>query len=183
MTELLLTINDIAKSLNASKSVHAVVLDFTKAFDKVPHRPLLIKVNHYRIRGNLLQWFESFLLKRCQSVICSGKSSKPFPVTSVVPQGTVLGPLLFLLYIYDFPVNLKSQTTLFADDALVYGVISADIDTNNLQDDLCSLEQWQDKWQMSFNPSKFKIICLSNKRHPSTRTYTFAMRYSNKWTL
>ena len=135
--QLLLIINDIAKSLNASNSVHAAVLDFTKAFDKVPHRRLLIKLNLYGIRGNPLQWFESFLLKRCQSVICSGKSSKSSPITSGVPQGTVPGPLLFLLYINDLPVNLKSQTRLFADDALVYGVISADIDTNNLQDDLC----------------------------------------------
>ena len=85
----------------------------------------------------------------------------------------MLGLLLFLLYINDLPVNLKSQTRVFADDALVYGVISPDIDTNNFQDDLCSLEQWQDKWQMSFNPSKCKIICFSNKRHPPTRTYTF----------
>lgn len=84
-------------------------------------------------------------------------------------------PVIVLLYINDLPVNLKSQTRLIADDALVYGVISANIDTvtNNLQDDLCSLEQWQDKWQMSFNPSKCKIICFSNKRHPPTRTYTF----------
>ena len=75
VTQLLLTNNDIVKSLNASKSVHAAILDFTKAFDKVPHRRLLIKLNHYGRRGNLLQWFESFLLKRCQSVVCSGKSS------------------------------------------------------------------------------------------------------------
>ena len=176
-------INDIAKSLNASKSAHAAVLDFTKAFDKVPHRRLLIKLNRYGIRGNLLQWFESFLLKRCQSVICSRKSSKASPVTSEVPQGTVLGPLLFLLYINDLPVNFKSQTRIFADDALVYGVISPDIDTNNLQEDLCILEQWQDKWQMSFNPSKCKIICFPNKRHSQQELIRFAMRCSNKWTL
>ena len=105
--------------------------------------------------------------------MCSGESSKTSPVTSGVPQGTVLGPLLFLLYINDLPDNLIPQTRLFAGDALVYGVISADIDKNNLQDDLCSLEQWQEKWQMSFNASKCKIICLSNKRHRPTRTCTF----------
>ena len=74
------------------------------------------------------------------------------------PQGTVLGPLLFLLYVKDLPANLQSSVSLFADDALLYGIISNEDDCNRLQDDLLELERWQDRWQMKFNPSKCKII-------------------------
>lgn len=123
--------------------------------------------------GALLSWFESFLTTRQQSVICAGKSSSSSLVTSGVPQGTVLGPLLFLLYINDLPDGLNSSISLFADDALLYGIISNDADSNKLQDDLLQLERWQNKWQMNFNPSKCKIICFSTKQEPPQKTYVF----------
>ena len=94
-------------------------------------------------------------------------------MTSVVPQGTVLGPLLFLLYVNDLPDNLQSSVNLFADDALLYGVIASDTDCDHLQDDLQKLEQWQNQWQMQFDPSKCKVLCISNKRSPPVRKYTF----------
>lgn len=100
------------------------MLGFSKAFDKVPHVRLFRKFKQYVIRGFLLNWLESFLANRTQSVVCNGKCSKRSPVTSGVPQGTVLGPLLFLLYLKDLPYNLKSSLRLIADDALLYGVIS-----------------------------------------------------------
>lgn len=111
----------MAKTIEDKKSVHAVVLDFSKAFDKVPRQRLLTKLQYYGIHGTLLSWFESFLTERSQSVICDGKCSSPIPVTSGVPQGTALGP--FLLYVNDLPDNLQSSIRLFAD-ALLYGVIS-----------------------------------------------------------
>ena len=92
-------------------------------------------------------------------------------MTAGVPQGTVLGPLLFLLYINDLSDNLQSTVKLFADDALLYGVITSDSDCDRLQDDLHKLEQWQNLWQMEFNPSKFKILCISNKKHPPQKRY------------
>ena len=136
------TIHDLANSLDNGKSVHAVILDFAKAFDKVPHRRLLAKLQYYGIQGKLLCWFESFLTQRSQSVVCEGKSSRSSSVTSGVPQGTVLGPLLFLLYINDLPDNLQSSVKFFADDALLYGVITNDTECDHLQDDLQKLEQW-----------------------------------------
>ena len=90
-----------------------------------------------------------------------------------VPQGTVLGPLLFLLYVNDLPNNLKSSLRLFADDALLYGVVSNEEGGAQLQDDLRQLEMWQSKWQLVFNPSKCKTICISTKKVPPQRKYIF----------
>ena len=172
-TQLIVTIHDLANTIQRGESTHVAVLDFSKAFDKVPHQRLLRKLYYYGIYGELLDWFESFLSERYQSVVCEGKTSSPLPVTSGVPQGTVLGPLLFLLYINDLSDNLQSTVKLFADDALLYGVITSDSDCDRLQDDLHKLEQWQNLWQMEFNPSKCKILCISNKKHPPQKRYLF----------
>ena len=94
-------------------------------------------------------------------------------MTSGVPQGSVLGPLLFLTYINDLPDGLASTVKLFADDTLLYGVVVDDSDCDNLQDDLNKLEIWQNEWQMEFNPSKCNIMCISNKHRPPQRTYFF----------
>ena len=116
---------------------------------------------------------ESFLTKRVQTVIIESATSPPSPVTSGVPQGSVLGPLLFLTYINDLPNGLTSTVKLFDDDTLLYGVVVDDSDCNNLQDDLNKLEIWQHEWQMQFSPSKCNIICISNKQRPPQRTYFF----------
>ena len=94
-------------------------------------------------------------------------------MTSGVPQGTVLGPLLFLLDINNLHETLGSSVKVFADDALLYGVITNDADCDLLQDDLQKLEQWQNQWQMQFNPSKCKVLCISKKRSPPVMKYTF----------
>ena len=108
-----------------------------------------------------------------QTVICEGATSTSSPVTSGVPQGSVLGPLLFLTYINDLPDGLASTVKLFADDTLLYGVVVDDSDCDNLQDDLNKLEIWQNEWQMEFNPSKCNIMRISNKQRPPQRTYFF----------
>lgn len=123
-SQLILTTHYLANSLDNDKSVHAVVLDFTKAFGKVPPRRLLAKLQNYGIHGKLLCWFESFLTQRSQSVVCDGHSSRSSPVTSGVPQGAVFGPLLFLSYINDLPDNPQSSVKRFADKDLPYGVIT-----------------------------------------------------------
>ncbi len=135
---------------------------------------MLNKLNHYGIHGSLLDWFESFLIGRTQSVICEGASSSSVPAISGVPQGTVLGPLLFLLYVNYLPGDLVSSVRLFADDTLLYATIANDEDTTDLQDDLRRLEIWQQKWQMEFNLSKCKIMCITTKRNPPPkRQYVF----------
>lgn len=130
-------------------------MDFEKAFDEVPHQCLLRKLQSYRIRGPLNNWLESFLTDRYQSVVCEGKQPNPCaPVPSIVPKGTVLGPLSFLSYINDLPNALNSNDRLFADDA----------NCHELQDELSKLEFWQEKRQMKFNPGKCKMLCISTKK-------------------
>ena len=120
-------------------------------------------------RGSLLNWFESFLTQRTYYVVTEGALSTHVVTTSGVPQRTILGPLLFSMYINDLPNGLRR----FADDALFYGTICCDEDAADFQDDLYRLEAWQQKWKIKFNLSKCKIICLTTKRDPpSGNTYS-----------
>ena len=113
-----MTVDDLARGLNEKQQVDAVLIDFSKTFDKVPHQRLLFKLEHYGVRGNLLKWVEDFLSARTQEVVIDGTKSMPLPVSSRVPQGTVLGPLLFLAYINDMPEGVRSTVKLFVDDSL-----------------------------------------------------------------
>ena len=150
-TQFICTIHEIASAIQSNKTTHTVVLDFSKAFDKLPHRRLFTKLGYYGIRGSLLNRFESFLTQ------CT---SEPVPVQGLIcywshdiwrPRGTVLGPLLFLIYINDSPDGLNSKGSLFADDALFYETICCEGD---LQVDLFRLKAWQQKSKMEFNSSR-----------------------------
>ena len=126
-TQLLSLFQDLAS--NASQ-IDMIIMDFSKAFDKVPHRRLNYKLDWYAIRGNTREWILDFLSGRSQRVVLEGASSDSEPVVSGVPQGTVLGPVLFLLYINDLPdVVVHSTARLFADDCIVYRPIRNNDDT------------------------------------------------------
>ena len=174
-SQLILTIIDLASGLEDGEQIDAILLDFSKAFDKVPHQRLLLKLQHYGIRGQLLSWIESFLSDRSQKVLVEGITSSYVPVVSGVPQGTVLGQMLFLIYINDLPKNVTSTTRLFAEASLLYRRIRTTEDHRILQEDLSRLETWEwdsVHWQMSFNPLMCEVIRISKKRTQITGSYT-----------
>ena len=147
-------------------------MDFAKAFDKVPHNRLLIKMQRYGIRGKTLQWTESFLTQRKQRVVIDGKCSEWVNVDSSVPQGTVTGPLDFLMFINDLPEKLSSNVKLFADDCIVYRKIAGSEDAGNLQKDLDMLTEWQSRWQMKFNAKKCYVLKITHARKTHDHKYT-----------
>ena len=164
-------IEDLASALDSHDQIDLVILDLCKVFDKVPHQRLLLKLSQFGIKGNIMRWIESFLTSRTQQVVLEGATSNQVHVTSGVPQGTVLGPLLFLIYINDIENNIDSQLRLFADDCLLYRVIKSARDCVNLQNDISQLCDWESTWHMTFNSSKCFVMHMSHKKNPWLTTY------------
>ena len=129
----------------------------------MPHRKLLGKLDSYGVRGMTLKWIRSFLCGRSMRVVVDGQYSREVPVESGVPQGTVLGPLLFLCHVNDLPNCVKSQVRLFADDCLLYRPIRSIRDQEIMQQDLRNLEQWASTWGMNFNASKCYILSIKKR--------------------
>jgi len=122
------------------------------------HERLVNKLRAYGIRGKLLNWISDFLMNRCHQVLVCGTKSCSLPVTSGIPQGSVLGPVLFIVYINDLPDVVTSTIKIFADDTKVYRVVESALDFGLLQRDLDNLIQWSQKWLLSFNLQKCKVI-------------------------
>lgn len=172
-TQLVLTVNDLSKALDGGKQVDCILLDFAKAFDKVSHKSLLAKLDNYGVNGSTLQWIEDFLKDRTQVVVVDGVESGVAEVTSGVPQGTVLGPVLFLVYINDLPEGLSCTPRLFADDCLLYRIIDSEEDADLLQGDLLRLESWERRWTMEFAEEKCQVLTITRKqkRNIITKNY------------
>ncbi|CAM4370492.1 unnamed protein product [Caretta caretta] len=136
--------------------VDIVYLDFQKAFDKVPHQRLLRKLSCHGIRGKILSWIENWLKGREQRVGINGKFSEWRGVTSGVPQGSVLGPILFNLFINDLEKGVNSDVTKFADDTKLLKIVKTTADCEELQKDLTKLSDWATKWQIKFNVENVK---------------------------
>ena len=159
LTNLIDTMDYITKSIDTGIPIDELFLDFSKAFDKVPHRRLIYKLQKLGITDTLLSWIESFLSNRSQRVTVKGKCSLNKRVTSGVPQGSVLGPLLFICFIIDLPDAIKhSMSNIFADDTKLYKQITSPEDADELQMDINSLYEWCITWGMSFNTTKCFIM-------------------------
>jgi hypothetical protein len=161
-TALIAFLEYVSSSVDDKKSVDAIYLDFSKAFDSVPHKRLILRLRSYGFGGPVLKWITSFLTNRQQQVTVGYSLSSALPVTSGVPQGSVLGPLLFILYINDIDSGLSSNIIKFADDIRLYlDFVTPDTDKvchTTLQDDLLLVTKWCDTWMLKLNTLKCKSI-------------------------
>ena len=173
-TQLLKFTDELGKTLDNAGQTDVIYLDFSKAFDKVPHGLLLYKLStKYGFDGPLLKWLSSYLSNRYQRVVVNNVYSNWLPVTSGVPQGSILGPLLFLLYIDDIVDCIHhSKIMLFADDTKMYRVVKDNSDCLKLQNDLDKLLSWSIKWKMTFNVNKCKLVTVTLKKHPVVFQYS-----------
>ena len=158
LTALLEYFEAISRLLDESTPCDAIYLDCQKAFDTVPIRRLILKLEAVGIKGKVLEWITDFVSNREQRVQLRDSASEWVGVLSGVPQGSVLGPLLFLIYVNDIVMDIKSTIKLFADDAKVYQPIRSFGDAYTLQNDLKKLEAWSAKWLLKFNSSKCKVL-------------------------
>ena len=165
VTQLLKYLNQCVDTLVNGGVVDAIYLDFAKAFDTVPHSRLLGKLRSYGIDGNILKWIEAFLRDRTQIVRVNGENSFQAPVLSGIPQGSVLGPLLFVIYINDLPDSITSDSFLFADDTKILRKITSAEDSITLQNDLKTLEEWSNEWLLRFNADKCHVLSLGKIEH------------------
>ena len=168
LTQLLLHIDTILNNMLENKDTDVIYLDFAKAFDKVDHQILLKKLHGFGVRGKLLTWLNCYLSNRQQTVVIDGNHSYPAKVISGVPQGTVLGPILFILYLNDLQSCIKhSVISSFADDTRLKKAINTTHDVELLQSDLASSIKWSDENNMLLHENKFELMChpASNKNH------------------
>ena len=139
-------LHHLGKVLYCSGQIDVLYLDFSKAFDPVRHNLLLYKLNQYGINGSLLNWFSSYLMGRRQRIVIESSFSDWLPVVSRIPQGSILGPFLFLLYINDLPsiVSPESTLALFADNSKCFRSIKALDDCLEFQDYVSAIKSWGD---------------------------------------
>ena len=174
MTQLLSHIEQIYQALNNDEEVDVIYLDFAKAFDKVDHKVLMAKLQRYGIHGKALEWIREFLVGRQQTVVVEGHKSSFQPVKSGVPQGTVLGPILFVLYINDLLHSINfSKGFSFADDTKLIGNIEGEHSVKLLQDDLNMVIEWSQGNNMELHEKKFEVVSYSLNTSGTLRQLPF----------
>jgi hypothetical protein len=177
--QLLKFLDEVTTEIEQGHPVDVCYMDFKKAFDIVPHKRLLMKTEATGINGTILQWITDFLTLRTQKGVVNWSASPETEVTSGVPQGSILGPLLFVIYINDLPPCTQSRVKLYADDTKVYTAIRSQDDQRILQEDLDHLSEWSDKWKLKFHPGKCTIMTLGQRTLPE-RTYSLTCEGERK---
>ena len=162
------------------KQSDALIMDFSKVFGKVGHKRLMEKLSYYGISGSTNRWIKSVLSNREQTVVIKGQKSYVASVTSGVPQGSVLGPCLFLLYINDLPEALSSRVRLFVDDTIAYLTVTSKRDVQELQKDLDKMGKWEEDWQMEFHLDKCKVLTVTRKKNPIKFINKISWSYPDK---
>ena len=166
VNQLLDITNDFGRALDQGKEIRVVFCDISKAFDRVWHKGLLYKLKKYGIKGNLLRWFENYLLDRQQRVVINGSESPWIGIKAGVPQGSILGPLLFLVFINDIVSDINCNIRLFADDTTLYLIVDDPLDASRLiNNDLEKIHKWSIDWLVTFNPQKTESMLISKKRN------------------
>ena len=168
---MLETLEDWTSAVDQGYGVDVVYLNYSKAFDSVPHRRLISKLEAYGVRGNLSLWLSNFLTNCFQRVVVNGSQSDWVGIQSRVPQGSVLGPLLFILYVNNVPDLIESNLKMFADDTKIYLVIKSFYDSLKLQHDINKLMQWSSVWLLRFNAAKCKVMQIDNSLPASYTMY------------
>ena len=162
LTNLLCFLEEITKWVDDGSPVDVIYLDFQKAFDKVPHQRLISKLKSHGMGNSIINWIEQWLKDRRQRVVVDGEVSSWKSVLSGVPQGSVLGPILFLVYINDLEEGVTGKILKFADDTKLFRKVKEIGDKQNLQDDIDKLVKWSEKWQMLFNFGKCKCLHIGS---------------------
>ena len=153
--------NTFCQALDSGKEVRAIFCDISKAFDRVWHKGLLLKLKAAGLTGKVLAWFKSYLSDRKQRVILPGVTSDWAYICAGVPQGSILGPLLFLLFINDIVLDIGSNIRLFADDTSLYIIVDNPITAANcLNIDLERISKWAATWLVAFNPTKTESLLI-----------------------
>ena len=157
-----------SSALDEGKEVVAIALDIKGAFDRVWHNGLLAKLKSKGICGQLLKWIQNYLTNRSLQVILNGKSSRTFFFNASVAQGSILGPLLFSIFIDDITEECENELLLFADDSTIYcqvdSIAKRNAAVSSLNRDLAKIKAWADKWKVIFEPSKCQAMIISRKR-------------------
>ena len=174
VTQLLSVLHTVGQSLDNNIQSDMIYLDFAKAFDTVDHSALLAKLRLYGVKGQLFCWIKDYLTERKERVVLENAASPWSPVTSGVPQGSILGPLLFTLFINDLPDEAAYgvKVALYADDTKLYRNVSSAEHCDLIQDTLSNMQVWSQRNNIRFNTSKCKVLTVTRKKTPIAFDYT-----------